>query len=104
MKLKSTLTAINSKRDKNGNCYWALRWLDHETGKVVEGTVSGGESNINGIRRCWNPKLDDWDRSILFQKQELPIREFNRLVKNMPHAGCRPKDLSAFIQKEMNNE
>lgn len=103
MRLTATLTAINSRRDKFGNTYWALRFVDHETGKIVVGTVSGGESNIRSIMRFWNPDLDDWDRSIQFLTQTLPIREFNRLVKGWSYAGCRSEDLVGFIRQQLNN-
>jgi len=101
MTLTATLTAINSKPDIAGNRYWALRFRDHETGKVVQATVSGGESNIYGILRYWDQEADDWDRSIQFLTQELPIREFNRMVKEFPHAGCSPEDLAAFIRQAL---
>lgn len=94
--IKGILEAINSKRDRNGNCYWALRYTDTATGKTVEGTVCGGESNIRGIMYQMNGK--SWEpRNIHFATQELMIREFNRLTKNWPYAGCTPEDLTKFI-------
>ncbi len=101
MKLVGTLTAINSRGDNCGNRYWALRYVCHETGKIVEGTVSGGESNIYAILQHWNDP-DGWDRSVQFLRQEdLPIREFRRLVKDMSHAGCHPQDLAKFIRARL---
>ena len=102
--ITATLTAINSKRDQYGNCYWALKFCDHATGKVVVGKVSGGESNIYSIRRIWNPDIDGWDRSIQFRTEELPIREFNRLTKDWKYAGSGPDELVTFIRTTLETQ
>lgn len=99
--MTATLTAINSNQDRFGNRYWALRFVDHATRKVVEGKISGGESNINAIRRVWNTNLDDWDRSIVWQTQSLPVREFNSLTKDWGYAGCNPEDLVTYIRTKL---
>jgi hypothetical protein len=107
MKLTATLTAINSNVDRNGNCYWALRFVDHETGKVVHGLVSGGESNIYAILRYWNDgrapltKTGDWNRSIQFLRESLPIRQFKALTAGWKYAGCDPQELAQFIRQEL---
>lgn len=100
MKIEGTLEAISSERDRYGNTYWALRYIDHKTGKVAEGTVSGGQSNIYGILRHWG-KRDDWDRSILFNVFTLKKREFKELVENWEYAGCTPEDLAKFIKSRL---
>lgn len=100
MKLKGTLYAINSERDRYGNTYWALRYICHETGKIAEGQVSGGESNIYGILRHWTAG-DDWDRSIIFNRLELPKREFQRQTRGMAYAGCRPDELANYIRARL---
>lgn len=98
--IKGILVAINSRRDRNGNCYWALRYTDTATGRQVVGTVSGGESNIRGISYQMNG--GSWEpRNIYFETQELPIREFDRLTKTWPYAGCQPEALAAFIQTSL---
>jgi len=38
---------------------------------------------------------------VIQQNQEMKIREFDRMVKNWPSAGCRPDDLAAWIRKEL---
>lgn len=103
MKIKSTLEAFYSARDVYGNCYWAMRYTDHKTGRVVEGTVTSGESNIYGILRETDAavKANDWDRSVLFRCTELPKREFNKLTRSWAHAGCSSADLWAYIKKEL---
>ena len=100
MKLTGSLYAINSTRDSSGNEYWALRYVDHETGKVVEGTFSGNESNLYGVLRHWNTP-DDWDRSIIFNRLEMPKKQFKGMIADWPYAGCSPQDIAAFIKAEL---
>jgi hypothetical protein len=99
--IHSTLCCFNSTADTYGNRYWALRFVDHATGKDVKGTVSGGESNIYAIVRYWNKDTDDWDRGIQFVRVEKSKREFKALVKDWPHAGCDPEELAEFIRREL---
>lgn len=96
----ATLEAIYSERDQYGNCYWALRFIDHATGHVVVGLVSGGESNINAIRLYWN-KPDGWDNSILFRCTSMKKRAFRQLTADWPYAGCNPEDLAKFIKSQL---
>ena len=103
MTIRATLEAINSRRDRAGNCYWAIRYTDHVTGRAVNGTISGGESNIYGILR-YTGDSDDWDRSIEFKSEELTIPAWNRLTKGWPYAGCRPDELAAFIKAELEKQ
>jgi hypothetical protein len=100
MKLTGSLYAISSIRDTSGNVYWALRYIDHETGKVVEGQVGGNDSNIYGLLFHWNIP-NDWDRSVIFNRIEMPKREFKRLVKKMKYAGCTSEDLAKYIRTEL---
>lgn len=101
MKLYATLKAINSRRDVYGNCYWAFVYTDHESGQQVCGKISGGESNINGIRRCMD-RVDGWDSGIRSENEELGIRDFNRMTKNWDYAGCTPEELAQFIKDKFN--
>ena len=95
---KGRIEAINSKMNRAGRVYWALRFTDYATGKSVVGTVCGGESNIGGIRLYWTTP-GSWDRSLILTVQELPIREFDRLTKEWPYAGSEPEKLAAFIRR-----
>jgi hypothetical protein len=95
------LEIFNSRRDSNGNCYWAFTYTDVATGKTVSANISGGESNISGIRRHLNPEVEGWDRSIKYSTTELPIREFNRLKKDWPYAGCASEDIAEFIREQL---
>lgn len=103
MKINGTIEAIYSKRDINGNCYWAMRYTDHNTGKVVFGMVSGGESNITGIRFGWG-RPGEWDKTIDTRVTCLGIREFDRVTKYWPYAGCTPEDLRAYIRAKLAEE
>lgn len=40
-------------------------------------------------------------REVIQHNVELPIRVFNREIKNMPSAGCTPCDLAAYIRREL---
>ena len=97
MKIKAILEAINSKRDRNGNCYYFMRYTDIKSGKTVYGTISGGESNIYSVIRAKGLE----SKEVYFSTVELPIREFNREVKNMEYAGCRGEEIVNFIDKEL---
>jgi hypothetical protein len=95
------LNAYHSKRDRSGNVYWAFTFIDADTQKIVaEGTVSGGESNIRSIMFGFSSP-DKWDRSILFDDTEMPIRQFDRMVKEWKYAGCTREQLQSFIKSNL---
>lgn len=95
-----SLTCINSRADIYGNRYFAFTYFDAETGKEARGTVCGGESNVRQIMFEMNG--GSWEpRSISFAAYELPIREFNRLTKGWPHAGCTGVELVASIRSQI---
>lgn len=94
------LHIIHSKRDLNGNVYWAFVYEDTETGKSVTGRISGGESNILAARF----NLVEDSNSIRYTSTELKIREFNRTVKEYPYAGCHPLTIAAFIKQSVTNQ
>jgi hypothetical protein len=94
MKIKASLEALYSKRDIYGNCYWAFRYMDHESGKQVVGTISGGEGNIHAAIYPFGLEAPE----VHYTVAELPIREFNRLTKPWAYAGCPPKDIATYIK------
>jgi hypothetical protein len=100
MKLIGTLEAHSSKSDKYGNRYWGLRYTDHKTGKTVNGTVSGGESNIAAIRMYWT-KPGQWDDSVRLIHFEHGIRDFKVLTSAWKHAGSQPEELANYIKNEL---
>lgn len=102
MEINSVLTCFNSKRDKFGNCYYAFRFHDCQTGSTVEGKVGNcGESNVYAVRRIWNPEIDDWDRTMEFRTEELPIRKFDKMIKDWEYAGTQPEEIAQFIRDRL---
>lgn len=97
MKIKYILEAINSDRDSSGNCYWAMRFTDCETGQTVAGSTAGGESNIYSIIYAWHGESFE-PRDFYYYTKSLPKREFKRLTKNWTYAGCGSKELVNFIK------
>jgi hypothetical protein len=98
--LHGRLEAHRSRRDINGNTYWALRYVDYATGCEVVGTISGGEGNINAIRMGFSAP-GEWDRGIECITVEHGIRDFNRLTKDWPYLGCDPDELRAAIKSKI---
>jgi hypothetical protein len=96
MRYTATLETICSKPSRAGYVQWAFRFIDHETGKVVEAKSGGGESNINAIRRDWKG-VEGWDHTFLCSNTELAIRDFERLTKAWPYAGSQPGEMQKFI-------
>ena len=92
------LECINSRADMYGNRYWAFVWTDCR-GTSVSATIRGGESNISDVIREMG--LDC--KQCLYTREEMPIREFNRLTRDWPYAGCPPKDIANFIKSQINN-
>jgi len=102
MQIDTILTAINSRRDSNGNVYYAFRFHDCATETTVTGYCGAcGESNLYAIRRIWNPALDDWDRTMDFRTEEMGIRDFNRMIKGMEYAGSQPEEIAKFIRDRL---
>ena len=100
MTIRAILTIYCRKADVYGNRYWAFRFIDCETGKEFSALVDGGEGNITGIRRCGLYGVDGWDQSIHYSVETLPCREFDRLTKGWPYAGCVPTEIAARIAQE----
>jgi hypothetical protein len=96
--ITAILQCFNSKPDSYGNRYWAFRWIDTPSAKRVEAQISGGESDITAIVRSMGLR---WE-SCLYSRQEMGIRDFRRIVKDWPHAGCAPDELAEFIRRTLN--
>jgi hypothetical protein len=89
--------AFTSKIDVNGNTYTGIKAENTLTGKSAIGRISGGRSNVwAGLRELFG----DWSAVHEHAKQienQYSIREFNRLVKNTPYAGCTPDEIAKWI-------
>ena len=101
--ITASLTAYYSRRDIYGNCYWAFEYTDSATGCTVRGTVSGGESNIRQIMFEMNGGNYE-PYNTLWYSHELPIRKFNSLTRDWPHAGCNPVELARWIRERMTSK
>lgn len=80
------LTIYNSKRDVNGNTYWAFQLTC--LGKIlVNGTVASNNFNTMDLSK----------NGIEYVYQELPVREFKQLTKDWQYAGCKWEDIRPHI-------
>lgn len=100
MKIHATIEMINSQADAAGNRYWAFRYIDHKSGRSIVATISGGESNINGIRLHMG-RVDGWDGGIQTFRCEMRKREFKNLTADWPYAGCDPSEIAEFVKKSL---
>jgi hypothetical protein len=89
--------SINSKRDRNGNTYWAFRLADARTGNVMKGKLGGSQRGAltHALSSMIRSLGWDWD-NIHLVGTELPIREFNKLVKLWPYSHDVVKEVTAF--------
>ena len=100
--IQGVLEIYNSKRDKYGNCYWAFNYQDINAGKNIAGTISGGESNITAARMyIVDDETKEW---IYYRTMECGIRDFNRMTKNWPYAGCAPVEIARYIKEKIEEE
>jgi hypothetical protein len=63
----------------------------------VEGTISGGESNISAIVREMGLTWPEVHYTVC----EMGIRDFNRMTKEWAYAGCPPADLADYIKRTL---
>jgi hypothetical protein len=87
LNLNGILTIINSKRDKAGNCYFAVS-LDIGKGQYAKGTMYA--DNVSTLE-C-REKLH-WH----IVREELGIRDFNRITKGWRHVGCDWEDVKTRL-------
>lgn len=89
------LSIYTSKADVYGNCYHAFTYSEKPEGKTC--------SAVCGPNADWIPHAADggkcWDHWIVI-RETLPIRQFNRMVKFWPYAGCSQGQNLEFIQRE----
>ncbi len=81
--IKAVLTVYNSRRDMYGNVYYAM-------------VLHDGSGKTYGFGTGYAPNLHWSDTEKLgwyTEKSELPIREFNRMIKKWPHLGSDGKEI-----------
>ena len=97
------MRVMNSLPDMFGNCYWAFSF-EKEDGKTVEATISGGASNIESAAMILGGgSWEEMRKTIMVVREEMKIREFNRMIRGWSYAGCLAKDIAEFIRKELQN-
>jgi hypothetical protein len=92
---------INSRRDIYGNCYFAGVYTDGRTDQSVSAAISGGESNARATARLLGER---WGGRIMIIDKEVPIREFDRWTKTIPHAGCTPEEIARNLVQLLNEK
>jgi hypothetical protein len=92
MNVEGFLNIYNSKADIYGNRYWACELVrESPTGSIqTHGTI--GCDNVNTIDCRENMK---W----VIYREELPIRQFNRLTKKWKHIGTDWEEIKANLMK-----
>lgn len=89
------LEKIRSKMDRNGNTYHAISVENRKTGKRATATVcaDNATSALCELFGDWN-KVHEQSYT---HETTLPIREFNRLTNDVPHARCTGEEIAAWI-------
>lgn len=85
------ITILNSKTDINGNRYWAVE-LSHLGTIISVGSIGCDNINVNEL----------WARGVEVCREEMPIREFNRLTKKYKYIGSQWEEIRdhLFLRKE----
>jgi hypothetical protein len=94
-------TIYYSRRDIYGNVYWAMAVERASDGKTAHGTISGGESNCTWALRALAEKHEAEEKHTV---HELPIRQYNRMVKDWPYIGCTDDEIIPNIEKQFESE
>ena len=90
-KIKLIVEHTNSKRDLNGNCYWYTKVTSTRTGADLTFTTPHYSNSEGLIDLNWNEMLS----SIT----ELPIRQFNRLYKQISlRNDCKSEEIRKMIK------
>lgn len=97
--IKLIAEGFNSKTDRNGNRYWAYRLTNTQTGAVIKGNLGGSmQSALSHAITVMIRKFGwSWD-NVHLTETELPIREFNRLVKGWPYSRNVVDEVAAAAQ------
>jgi hypothetical protein len=86
----------HTKRDRNGNIYWGAQVVNTLTGKVAEGHIDGGESNLT---YALHKKFGNEYRYVL---KEVKMKELSLNMHNK-YLGCGLEDILERIEKQWNS-
>lgn len=90
MPLNGVLTIYHSRRNMYGNVYYAVSLADANFNVVAHGTIAPNNVDPRDCREHLG-----WH----IERVEMPIREFNRMVKNLPHFGCLWGEIKTHLLK-----
>lgn len=79
MPINGVLTIYHSRRDRYGNVYYAVSLANDRFDVVARGTIAADNVNTLECREQLG-----WH----IERVEMPIRDYNRMVKKWPHYGC----------------
>lgn len=98
-----SMTIYSTRADKAGNCAHAFTYYDHQSGKNINGRVGAASTaslvvfHLQG--GTWDPQAQGEPRPIaVSDSSDIPIRKFDRMVKDWPEMGCDPKEIAAKIR------
>lgn len=107
MNYTAHLICYESKPDINGHSEKAFKFIDVESGKEITGRIGflTSDSNIHSIKAYWNHDLS-WagGESISYDRRELKIRDFNKMVKSWPVISCNSEDMVKYIKDQLKKE
>ena len=93
MSVKMILEVYNSKRDLNGNTYWAFVLTDVASGAKVYSALGGSaRGNAEIIVRQLGY---DWEE-MHYTSQELGKRDFNNMTRDWPYISNAAGLIAAF--------
>mgnify|MGYP000888536125 FL=1 len=88
--IMGVLTIYHSRRDMYGNVYYAVSLANDQFEVVASGTIAADNVDTRDCREQLG-----WH----IERVEMPIRDYNRLVKKWPHYGCRWEEIKQHLVK-----
>ena len=91
MTINGVLTIYHSRRDMYGNVYYAVSLANDRFEVVARGTIAADNVDTRDCRESLG-----W----YTERREMPIRDYNRMVKKWPHYGCTWKEIKRHLVRE----
>lgn len=90
MKIKAIIVVFKSKRDRNGNTYWAFRAINPINGQIAAGLLDHSSNLEAAIYTLVNVDY-------FWTVKELGKRAFKDECGSWKYAGCKPEEIAKFI-------
>ncbi len=90
MPINGVLTIYHSRRDMYGNVYYAVSLSNDRFDVVARGTIAADNVDTRDCREQLG-----WH----IERVEMPIRDYNRMVKTWPHYGCGWDEIKSNLVK-----